>query len=90
MAMPLPLFERKPPMKRFHAHDDGETTCCYARGDKHWIADPQGIAWEHFHTLDNIPVFSETQVPVAAVPAVPALISRAERDFGAQVRWMSI
>lgn len=37
--------------------DQGETTCCYARSDKHWIVDPQGIAWEHFHTLDNVPVF---------------------------------
>lgn len=40
--------------------DEGETTCCYARSEKHWVADPQGIAWEHFHTLDSIPVFSET------------------------------
>jgi hypothetical protein len=39
--------------------DEGETTCCYARSDKHWITDPQGIAWEHFHTLGDIPVFSE-------------------------------
>ena len=40
--------------------DEGETTCCYARSEKHWVTDPQGIAWEHFHTLDSIPVFSET------------------------------
>jgi len=39
--------------------DDGQTTCCYARSDKHWLTDPQGIAWEHFHTLGSIPVFSE-------------------------------
>ncbi|MEO8060277.1 MAG: ArsI/CadI family heavy metal resistance metalloenzyme [Burkholderiales bacterium] len=39
--------------------DDGEGTCCYARSDKHWITDPQGVAWEQFHTLANIPVFSE-------------------------------
>jgi catechol 2,3-dioxygenase-like lactoylglutathione lyase family enzyme len=39
--------------------DEGETTCCYARSDKHWVTDPQGVAWEHFHTLGNIPVFSE-------------------------------
>jgi catechol 2,3-dioxygenase-like lactoylglutathione lyase family enzyme len=38
---------------------EGETTCCYARSEKHWITDPQGIAWEHFHTLANVPVFSE-------------------------------
>ena len=39
--------------------DQGETTCCYARSEKHWVTDPQGIAWEHFHTLGNIPVFRE-------------------------------
>jgi hypothetical protein len=39
--------------------DEGATTCCYARSEKHWITDPQGIAWEHFHTLGNIPVFRE-------------------------------
>lgn len=35
------------------------TTCCYARSDKYWIQDPQGIAWESFHTLDSIPTFNE-------------------------------
>ncbi len=39
--------------------DEGQTTCCYARSEKHWVTDPQGIAWEHFHTLGNIPVFHE-------------------------------
>jgi len=39
--------------------DEGETSCCYARSDKYWITDPQGIAWEQFQTLDNIPVFSQ-------------------------------
>ncbi|MBA4254611.1 MAG: glyoxalase/bleomycin resistance/dioxygenase family protein [Polaromonas sp.] len=39
--------------------DEGETTCCYARSDKYWVTDPQGVAWEQFHTLDTIPTFSE-------------------------------
>jgi catechol 2,3-dioxygenase-like lactoylglutathione lyase family enzyme len=43
--------------------DEGETTCCYARSEKHWVTDPQGIAWEHFHTLGNIPVFNEAASP---------------------------
>ncbi|WP_321910975.1 MULTISPECIES: ArsI/CadI family heavy metal resistance metalloenzyme [unclassified Paraburkholderia] len=41
--------------------DQGETTCCYARSDKHWIVDPQGIAWEHFHTLDSAAVYGESR-----------------------------
>ncbi|WP_341676300.1 ArsI/CadI family heavy metal resistance metalloenzyme [Niveibacterium sp. SC-1] len=39
--------------------DEGTTTCCYSRSNKHWVTDPQGIAWEHFHTLDSVPVFNE-------------------------------
>jgi catechol-2,3-dioxygenase len=49
--------------------DEGQTSCCYARSEKHWVTDPQGIAWEHFHTLGNIPVFREaapTEVTAAA------------------------
>jgi len=45
--------------------DEGATSCCYARSEKHWITDPQGIAWEHFHTLGNIPVFNEAGTAVA-------------------------
>ena len=30
--------------------DEGETTCCYARSTKQWIADPQGVVWEAFQT----------------------------------------
>lgn len=41
--------------------DEGQTSCCYARSEKHWITDPQGIAWEQFQTLEDIPVFSEAQ-----------------------------
>jgi lactoylglutathione lyase len=55
--------------------DEGETTCCYARSEKHWITDPQGIAWEHFHTLASIPVFSEQ--PAAAAQAVACCASPA-------------
>lgn len=32
-------------------------TCCYAKSDKTWLQDPQGIAWENFHTLSSVPVF---------------------------------
>ncbi len=33
--------------------------CCYTRSDKYWITDPQGIAWESFHSLNDIPTFNE-------------------------------
>lgn len=53
--------------------DVGETTCCYARGDKYWLTDPQGIAWEQFHTLGTIPVFSEAAPPMPAAGACCAV-----------------
>jgi lactoylglutathione lyase len=43
--------------------DEGETACCYARSDKYWLTDPQGIAWEQFHTLGDIPVFGDGRQP---------------------------
>jgi catechol 2,3-dioxygenase-like lactoylglutathione lyase family enzyme len=55
--------------------DEGATTCCYARSAKHWVTDPQGVAWEHFHTLGDIPVFREAraaQAPQAAACCPPA------------------
>ena len=45
------------------ATSPGETACCYARSNKYWATDPQGIAWETFHSLSNIPVFGEDENP---------------------------
>jgi catechol 2,3-dioxygenase-like lactoylglutathione lyase family enzyme len=42
------------------ALDQRDAKCCYARSDKYWITDPQGIPWETFHTLDSVPVYGET------------------------------
>ncbi|MGH8637659.1 MAG: ArsI/CadI family heavy metal resistance metalloenzyme [Burkholderiales bacterium] len=42
------------------ALDQPGAECCYARSDKYWTTDPQGIAWETFHTLGSVPVYGET------------------------------
>ena len=55
---------------------EGETTCCYARSEKHWVTDPQGIAWEHFHTLANVPVFSEAPAQAGSQSACCTPTSR--------------
>jgi catechol 2,3-dioxygenase-like lactoylglutathione lyase family enzyme len=39
--------------------------CCYAKSDKYWTLDPQGIAWESFHTLESIPVFGADTAAMA-------------------------
>ncbi len=30
--------------------DEGQTSCCYARSEKNWVEDPQGVQWETFLT----------------------------------------
>jgi catechol 2,3-dioxygenase-like lactoylglutathione lyase family enzyme len=41
------------------ALEQNNASCCYARSDKYWTTDPQGIAWETFRTLDSVPVYGE-------------------------------
>ena len=66
--------------------DEGETTCCYARSDKHWITDPQGIAWEHFHTLGDIPVFSEKQKATPSPETAAACCTPRGKPVGIPVK----
>lgn len=40
-------------------------SCCYAKSDKYWTIDPQGVAWESFHTLDSVPMYgSDSRIKV--------------------------
>jgi hypothetical protein len=45
------------------AIDEPGAACCYARSNKYWITDPQGIAWETYQTLGSVPVYGEDTVP---------------------------
>lgn len=51
------------------------TACCYAKSDKYWVNDPQGIAWETFHTLDSIPVFGGEELKAAGDCCIPIAIT---------------
>jgi catechol 2,3-dioxygenase-like lactoylglutathione lyase family enzyme len=33
--------------------------CCYAKSDKYWVTDPQGVAWESFRSLGSVPLYGE-------------------------------
>lgn len=51
------------------------TTCCYARSDKYWITDPQGIAWETYHTLGETEIYgadARTKADEAAACCAPS------------------
>jgi catechol 2,3-dioxygenase-like lactoylglutathione lyase family enzyme len=37
--------------------DEGATTCCYAKSQKSWISDPDGVVWEAFHTTGDSTVY---------------------------------
>ena len=41
--------------------DEPASNCCYARSDKHWVTDPQGIAWEGYHTMGQMRYFDRDE-----------------------------
>jgi catechol 2,3-dioxygenase-like lactoylglutathione lyase family enzyme len=48
------------------ALDQPDAQCCYARSDKYWITDPQGIAWETYRTLGQAEIFGAATREAAA------------------------
>lgn len=50
--------------------EEGATTCCYAKSEKSWIADPDGIVWEAFLTNGEATVYGDS-------PALAALSDNA-------------
>ena len=52
--------------------DEAAANCCYAVSDKHWTVDPQGVAWEAFHTLADARYFGKDRGPARAGAASEA------------------
>ena len=46
--------------------DEPDANCCYAKSDKHWVTDPQGIPWEGYHTLGEVRYFNGDNVEAGA------------------------
>lgn len=40
--------------------EEGATTCCYAKSEKSWISDPDGVVWETFHTSGDATVYGDS------------------------------
>lgn len=51
------------------AEDEPNAACCYARSDKHWATDPQGIRWEGFHSHGLL----EDEVEATELPSARAV-----------------
>ena len=45
--------------------DQEATTCCYAKSDKAWVNDPNGVRWETFHTTGEAVAYGEDEPDVA-------------------------
>lgn len=54
--------------------EEGTTTCCYAKSEKSWIADPQGVVWEAFLTSGESTVYGGSPAlgSLAALTATPS------------------
>lgn len=78
-------------------HSDGETTCCYATSEKSWVEDPDGIAWEAYHTMEDAQIFSggDAVIEDAAACRVPetpqgvCFVPKAELPAAAPSRGMA-
>ena len=53
--------------------EEGRTTCCYARSEKSWIADPDGLVWETFFTDGEATTYGDS-------PALGTLADRLSDD----------
>ena len=70
--------------------EEGATTCCYAKSEKSWIADPDGVRWEAFLThgestvYGNSPDYAQLSPDSAATNAccAPSLDSQSASKCG--------
>ncbi|MDP9412737.1 MAG: VOC family protein [Pseudomonadota bacterium] len=68
--------------------EEGATTCCYAKSEKSWIADPDGVVWEAFFTNGEATVYGDSPALSAlsdnasevtcCAPAMPARKAKAD------------
>ncbi len=48
--------------------EEGATTCCYAKSEKSWIEDPQGVQWETFLTTGESTTYGTDPVDESKKP----------------------
>ncbi len=53
--------------------EEGATTCCYAKSEKSWIEDPQGVKWETFLTTGESTAYGkDADLPSMGACCTPA------------------
>ena len=53
--------------------EEGATTCCYAKSEKSWISDPDGVVWEAFHTTGEATSYGTSPALGSLVVDTPAV-----------------
>jgi catechol 2,3-dioxygenase-like lactoylglutathione lyase family enzyme len=48
--------------------EEGKTSCCYARSEKSWVEDPQGVQWETFLTTGESATYGDDPRAAAGKP----------------------
>jgi hypothetical protein len=56
--------------------EEGETVCCYAKSEKNWAEDPQGIRWETFLTTGESTTYGSETPKAAGACCVPSGTSK--------------
>lgn len=52
-------------------HVEDAETCCYAKQDKVWAIEPQGLRWEFYRVLEDSETFHEAPAPEPSPGARP-------------------
>ena len=52
--------------------EEGQTVCCYAKSEKSWISDPQGLAWETFLTHGESTIYGGNSPAIGSNPGASA------------------
>jgi catechol 2,3-dioxygenase-like lactoylglutathione lyase family enzyme len=53
--------------------EEGATNCCYAKSEKNWITDPDGVIWETFLTNGETTAYGDKPVEELAMTKVAGL-----------------
>lgn len=76
----IKLWEAK--KKNLVAREEIGTTCCYAKQDKFWVNDPDGVQWEvyYFHADAefNDPHYELSEATACCAPSDKAKVGEAE------------
>ena len=62
--------------------EEGATTCCYAKAEKSWITDPQGLSWETFLTSGESTVYGDS-VDLGPIRTTTGACRSSETEHGA-------